>query len=75
MSEAVRPLYDRLREFIREAVKRISAELEKLPENTADRWSIIPAHPEMIEKAKVQGHSQGWGLGELLPARGANQRE
>ncbi len=43
MSEGVRPLYDRVRKFIGETVEPISAEIEKLLENAADRWSFTPA--------------------------------
>ncbi|MGY4257696.1 hypothetical protein ACVI1L_004764 [Bradyrhizobium sp. USDA 4516] len=56
MSEVVRPLYDRAREFIRETVEPISDELEKLPENVADRWIFIPAYLELLEKAKAILH-------------------
>ncbi|WFU31425.1 acyl-CoA dehydrogenase family protein [Bradyrhizobium brasilense] len=59
MSEAVRPLYDRVRKFIRETVEPISAELEKLSGNVTDRWSFTPAQLEMIERAKSRARAEG----------------
>ncbi|WP_439360330.1 acyl-CoA dehydrogenase family protein [Bradyrhizobium sp. DASA03007] len=59
MSEGVRPLYERVRKFIRETVEPISAELEKLSEETADRWSFTPTQLEMIEKAKSRARAEG----------------
>ncbi|MCK1403851.1 acyl-CoA dehydrogenase family protein [Bradyrhizobium sp. 4] len=59
MSEDVRPLYRRVREFIRDTVEPISAELEKLAENTADRWSFTPAHLGMLEQAKSRAKAEG----------------
>ncbi|MDA9521717.1 acyl-CoA dehydrogenase [Bradyrhizobium sp. CCBAU 11434] len=59
MSEGVRPLYERVRKFIRETVEPISAELEKLPEETADRWSFTRTQLEMIEKAKSRARVEG----------------
>ncbi|MGY4157915.1 acyl-CoA dehydrogenase [Bradyrhizobium sp. USDA 4461] len=59
MSAAVRPLYERVREFIRETLEPISDELEKLPENAADRWIFVPAYLEMLEKAKSKAKAEG----------------
>ncbi|NYG45325.1 acyl-CoA dehydrogenase [Bradyrhizobium sp. IAR9] len=59
MSEGVRPLYERVRKFIRETVEPISAELEKLPDETADRWSFTRTQLEMIEKAKSRARAEG----------------
>ncbi|WP_076862105.1 acyl-CoA dehydrogenase family protein [Bradyrhizobium mercantei] len=59
MSDGVRPLYERVRKFIQETVEPISAEIEKLPENAADRWSFTPAHLELIEKAKSKAKAEG----------------
>ncbi|SPP98297.1 acyl-CoA dehydrogenase family protein [Bradyrhizobium vignae] len=59
MSEGVRPLYERVRKFIRETVEPISAELEKLPEETADRWTFTRTQLEMIEQAKSRARAEG----------------
>ncbi|WGS19250.1 MULTISPECIES: acyl-CoA dehydrogenase family protein [unclassified Bradyrhizobium] len=59
MSETVRPLYERVREFIRETVEPISAELEKSYDNTADRWSFTRAQLDMLEWAKSKAKAEG----------------
>lgn len=59
MSEGVRPLYEQVRKFIRETVEPISAELEQLPQEKADRWSFTRTQLEMLEKAKSRARAQG----------------
>lgn len=59
MSEEVRPLYEHVRKFIRETVEPISAELEQLSQEKADRWSFTRTQLEMLEKAKSMARAQG----------------
>ncbi len=42
MSEKVRPLYDHVRQFIRETVEPMAVEFYRHGESKTDRWSFTP---------------------------------
>ena len=48
MSDQVRPLYDHVRQFIRETVEPMSVEFYRHGENKTDRWSFTPAQLEVL---------------------------
>ena len=59
MSEAVRPLYDHVRKFIKETVNPMSEEFHRLGEGKKDIWSYAPGQLECLEKAKDEAKKQG----------------
>src|SRR4051795_5703705 len=59
MSEAVRPLYDHVRKFIRETVDPMSVEFYRLGQGKTDRWSFTPGQIEVLEKAKAKAKQEG----------------
>ena len=59
MSERVRPLYDHVRQFIRDTVDPMSAEFYRLGEKKTDRWSFTPGQIEVLEKAKAKAKEVG----------------
>src|SRR5258708_23151139 len=54
MSEQVRPLYDHVRQFIRETVDPMAAEFYRHGEKKTDRWSFTPGQIEDLAKAKAR---------------------
>src|SRR6266481_10050260 len=54
MSEKVRPLYDHVKQFIRETVEPMSVEFYRHGENKTDRWSFTPAQLDVLAKAKAK---------------------
>src|SRR5215212_2018123 len=58
MSEAVRPLYEAVKTFIREEVDPITEEFYRLGEGRADRWSWAPGQLELLEDAKHKAREQ-----------------
>ena len=59
MSEAVRPLYDHVRKFIRETVDPMSVEFYRHGEKKTDRWSFTPEQLEVLGKAKAKAKEVG----------------
>ena len=59
MSEQVRPLYDHVRQFIRDTVDPMAAEFYRLGEKKTDRWSFTPAQLEVLGKAKAKAKEVG----------------
>src|SRR5260221_8137657 len=59
MSEQVRPLYDHVRQFIRDTVEPMSAEFYRLGENKKDRLSFTPQQLAVLQKAKDKAKEVG----------------
>ena len=55
----VRPLYDHVRQFIRETVEPMSVEFYKHGEKKTDRWSFTPEQLEVLGKAKAKAKEVG----------------
>lgn len=59
MSEAVRPLYEAVKEFIRDEVDPITEEFHRLGETRTERWSWAPGQLELLDGAKKKAREQG----------------
>src|SRR3978361_163279 len=59
MSQQVRPLYDHVRQFIRETVEPMSVEFYRHGEKKTDRWSFTPEQLEVLGKAKAKAKEVG----------------
>src|SRR5512140_4017998 len=59
MSEQVRPLYDHVKNFIRETVEPMSVEFYRHGEKKTDRWSFTAAQLEVLGKAKAKAKEVG----------------
>ncbi|MEM1332322.1 MAG: acyl-CoA dehydrogenase family protein [Actinomycetota bacterium] len=59
MSEGVRPLYEHVKQFIRDEVEPMSKEYAALGEGRADRWSYAPGQLEALEKVKIRAKEVG----------------
>jgi acyl-CoA dehydrogenase len=54
MSEGARPLFEKVRSFIREEVEPITLEFFQLGEGRADRWSWAPGQLELLDGVKAK---------------------
>src|SRR5438093_1604364 len=59
MSEKVRPLYDHVRQFIRETVEPMAVEFYRHGESKTDRWSFTQAQLDVLQKAKDKAKEVG----------------
>ena len=59
MSEGVQPLYDHVRNFIKQTVDPMAAEFIRLGKDNTDRWSFAPGQLEVLQKAKDKAKSEG----------------
>src|SRR5258708_2973232 len=59
MSEKVRPLYDHVKQFIRDTVEPMAVEFYRHGEKKTDRWSFTPAQLEVLQKAKAKAKEVG----------------
>ena len=59
MSEKVRPLYDHVKQFIRDTVEPMSVEFYRHGEKKTDRWSFTPDQLEVLQKAKDKAKEVG----------------
>ena len=59
MSERVRPLYDRVVEFIRTEVEPNTTEFFRLGEDRADRWGYGEGQLELLDSIKARAKEQG----------------
>jgi acyl-CoA dehydrogenase len=59
MSEAARPLYDKVRAFIRDTVEPMTAEFVQLGRGKKDPWSFAPGQLEVLQKAKDKAKAEG----------------
>jgi acyl-CoA dehydrogenase len=59
MSEAARPLLERVKDFIAEHVEPITAEFFRLGEGRSDRWSWAPGQLELLDGAKAKAKEAG----------------
>jgi acyl-CoA dehydrogenase len=59
MSDEVRPLYEAVRDFIRDEVDPITEEFHRLGAGRADRWSWAPGQLELLDTVKAKAKAQG----------------
>ncbi|MDX2380703.1 MAG: acyl-CoA dehydrogenase family protein, partial [Acidimicrobiia bacterium] len=59
MSDEVRPLFDKVKQFIADEVQPMSAEFYKLGEGRADAWSYAPGQLELLDKVKQKARDAG----------------
>src|SRR6201991_2470396 len=59
MSEAVRPLYDHVRQFIKHTVDPMAAEFVRLGQGKTDRWGFAPGQLDVLQKAKDKAKAEG----------------
>jgi acyl-CoA dehydrogenase len=59
MRDEVRPLYDHVRQFIKETVDPMAAEFVRLGRDKKDRWSFAPGQLEVLQKAKDKAKEVG----------------
>jgi acyl-CoA dehydrogenase len=59
MSEAARPLLEKVKSFIRDEVEPITAEYFRLGEGREDRWSFAPGQLELLDGAKAKAKANG----------------
>jgi acyl-CoA dehydrogenase len=54
MSEGAKPLFEKVKAFIREEVQPITLEFFQLGENREDRWSWAPGQLELLDSVKAK---------------------
>jgi acyl-CoA dehydrogenase len=59
MSEEARPLFDRVKEFIRDEVEPVTAEFFRLGEDREDRWSYPPEQLALLDGLKAKAKAAG----------------
>ena len=59
MSDEVKPLYEKVKAFIRDEVEPMSVEFFKLGEGREDRWSYAPGQLELLEQVKDKAKEVG----------------
>ena len=59
MSDEAKPLFEKVKTFIREEVEPVTAEYFRLGENRADRWSYGEGQLDLLDGVKAKAKSQG----------------
>ena len=59
MSEEAKPLFEKVKAFIKDEVQPITLEFFKLGENRDDRWSWAPGQLELLDGVKAKAKAQG----------------
>ena len=59
MSEEAKPLFEKVKAFIRDEVQPITLEFFRLGENRDDRWSWAPGQLELLDGVKAKAKAQG----------------
>jgi acyl-CoA dehydrogenase len=59
LSQKARPLYERVKAFIKDEVEPISAEFHRLGNERTDRWSWAPGQLELLQTVKDKAKAQG----------------
>jgi acyl-CoA dehydrogenase len=59
MSEEARPLFERVKAFIRDEVEPVTADFVRLGEDREDRWSFPPEQLALLDGLKDEAKSQG----------------
>jgi acyl-CoA dehydrogenase len=59
MSEAARPLLDKVKAFIADEVEPITAEFFALGADRTDRWSFVPGQLELLDGVKAKAKANG----------------
>lgn len=72
MSEGAKPLYEKVKAFIRDEVDPITLEFFQLGEGQADRWSWAPGQLELLDSVKAKAKASGlWNF--FLPDAGSGE--
>ncbi len=72
MSEGAKPLYEKVKAFIRDEVDPITLEFFQLGEGRADRWSWAPGQLELLDSVKAKAKASGlWNF--FLPDAGSGE--
>jgi acyl-CoA dehydrogenase len=59
MSEEAKPLFEKVKAFIRDEVEPITAEFHRLGEGRSDRWSYGEGQLELLDGVKAKAKAQG----------------
>ena len=59
MSDKAVPLYEQVKQFIREVAAPAAAKYEELGRNRADRWSYAPGQLDVLDAAKAEAKKRG----------------
>ena len=59
MSEGAKPLFEKVKEFIKKEVEPITEKFYALGENRKDRWSWAPGQLELLDGVKAKARAQG----------------
>ncbi len=59
MSEAARPLLDKVKKFMETEIEPMSVEFHRLGEGREDRWSFVPGQLELLDGVKAKAKEQG----------------
>jgi acyl-CoA dehydrogenase len=59
MSDKALPLYEKVKEFIKEVAEPVSEEFHRLGEGRPDPWQYAPGQLELLESAKDKAKAQG----------------
>ena len=59
MSDKVRPLYEAVKNFIRDEVDPITEEFYRLGATRTERWSWAPGQLELLDGVKAKARAQG----------------
>ncbi len=59
MSEGAKPLFEKVKAFIRDEVQPITLEFFQLGENRDDPWSWAPGQLELLDGVKAKAKAQG----------------
>ncbi len=59
MSEAAKPLLERVKAFVKDEVEPVTVEFFRLGENRTDRWSWEPGQLELLDSVKAKAKANG----------------
>ncbi len=59
MSDAAKPLLEKVRAFVRDEVEPITQEFYRLGEDRTDRWSWAPGQLELLDSVKAKAKANG----------------
>jgi len=59
MSEGAKPLFEKVKTFIKDEVQPITAEFFRLGEDREERWSWAPGQLELLDGVKAKAKAQG----------------
>ncbi len=59
MSEGAKPLFEKVKAFIKEEVEPVTFEFHRLGENRPERWSWAPGQLELLDSVKAKAKANG----------------